>query len=110
MADVTFDYTEFKCPMPVMRYRYNEESDTRSSYVGSCGEELFVEHRHGAQLLHGGPMDCYDWWRVNCNGGHVLMVPDTEGNDYEIPFEFDAFTRAIGYIVDLIHPLRSVET
>lgn len=53
-----------------------------------------------AQLLHGG---------VECTGGHVLMVPDNEGNDYEIPFEFDAFVRAIGYIVDLIpHPLRSV--
>lgn len=102
------DWADLKCPMPVLRLDRHDNNDP-PPHLGICDEDLFLVTRNSSQLLAGGPMEINDWWRVECGAGHVLMVPDNEGNDYSIPFVFEAFLLALEAIDRVAQPLRIVQ-
>lgn len=95
---------DLKCLLPVVRQRYNEETDERESYIDACGAELFLISSVQSQLQVGGPMEINNPWEVKCLGDHVLFTPDDEGNDHDIPFVFEEFVRAYKHIENLIYP------
>lgn len=79
------DWRYLLCPLSVLRKKYDEATDSYSAVVGTCGEELFVKREGGETLLAHGPVgddDCGSpFWSVECRAGHVLVVPDHEGDD-----------------------------
>ena len=88
------DWRYVLCPLNVVRKKYDEATDTYSPVRATCGEELQVEREGGEVLLAHGPTgddDCGGpFWKVSCRAGHVLVVPDHEGDDRfdEIPFDW----------------------
>lgn len=77
-----------ECPMPVVRFDgYDEQGENRPVIV-SCGEQLFVgietAHsldggKYGAGLGYMVPA-----WKLECMGGHVLLVADIEDGEVEL--------------------------
>ena len=90
----TTDWRYVLCPLPVVRKEYVEERDDYRSIVEVCGEHLYVEQDSGESLLAHGPSldggDCGVTWKVSCGNGHVVIVPDHEGDDSfsRIPFDW----------------------
>lgn len=80
------------CTLPVVRQQYSDEDDTYGLAVEPCGERLELVKTEGATLDVDGPWKCDgDVWKVECHLGHVLLMPDYDGNDcIGIPFGAEA--------------------
>lgn len=79
------------CTLPVIRQRYVEETDDFATFVAPCGERLELVKTESGSLDVNGPWAGDDVWKVECHLGHVLLVPDYEGNDCAgIPFDAEA--------------------
>lgn len=77
------DYDGLLCPMPVVWFRY-EEDDEPTRHIIACDSELYVEKSDIGTLytdVVGG--EEYDPWKVICTAGHVLVLPNDEGNEYD---------------------------
>jgi hypothetical protein len=96
-----FDWSERACPLPVIRKEYDEDTDEYRILIERCGEQLYVTVEDSKYLLKGGPCDsCGPTWKVECLGGHVLLLPDHGGDDnfWEIPFDLGQANEALSQI------------
>lgn len=94
-------WDEYTCGMPVVRLVYDEATDDHEAIPALCGEPVLV-HRDSAEALHVGGlvgMDPTTSWKLECLGGHVLLVPDHEGDGHEIPFDMDVAVNALRQLV-----------
>lgn len=82
---------ELRCTMPVVR----EDHEDDSLNVEACGEPLAVEWGEHQFLDEDGPADSIRIWKVACHQGHVLVCPDMQGNDREIPLEWKVVRAAL---------------
>jgi hypothetical protein len=76
-------YADLLCPLPVLRFTWPDDpmAERGPLAVHHCGSPLHVEHTRYNALLAGGEMEISAGWRVICEGGHTLLLPDDEDND-----------------------------
>jgi hypothetical protein len=75
------EWADLVCPLPVLRFTWTD-GERGPIAVHHCGSPLHVEHIRQTYLLAGGEMDIVGpSWRVICEGGHTLLLPDDQGND-----------------------------
>lgn len=78
------------CPMPVLRRDHDaqEPGGEAAYHVVTCGAALILD-----RTIESGPLGAdradaggIEWWEVKCLGGHVILMPDDEGNGDEVPY------------------------
>lgn len=95
--------TDVKCPLPVVRVVLDDdgEVDRQTFAIQPCGESVFVADETCEYVVMSAPghvvrsFGCRGW-RVECQMGHVLLVPDHEGNEYAVLNEPDDNTIHMG--------------
>lgn len=93
--------TGLRCQLPVLRGHYVEPeldpAEPFKRYIEPCGEELTLVQESVFYLDLDGVADLADSWRVECNNGHVVFVPDNGGNEHysEMGFEFTDLVAAL---------------
>jgi hypothetical protein len=89
-----------RCALPVVRLGIDEEQDEWVTTVEVCGEQLYLERFDSGWIDWDGPGGPdSESWKLTCLGGHVLLVPDDQGNDHEVPFRWDEAVKAIGHLL-----------
>lgn len=86
------EWADLCCPLPVLRFTWSDDPAAERGPVAvqHCGQPLHVEHTRTTYLVAGGEMEVAGpSWQVICEGGHVLLVPDDEGNDNIDELGFD---------------------
>lgn len=73
----------FRCPLPVLRLVYSEDGETKFPIVQPCGARLWINHRQFEEVDDDGtPVNyLHPVWQVECEGEHVLFVPESENGD-----------------------------
>lgn len=102
-------YHKLTCRLPVVRHQYADD-DTEIRTVEPCGEIVFYTGADGGAFYRwsgdgdydGPPDDTPKYWKVECANGHVIFVPDDEGNERTIPFSQAEFLAACASIVEWI--------
>ena len=92
-----------RCPLPVLRFVYDEDGNDGPPEVQVCGGMLLLTHA-GLDTFYCGqavPQDA-DAWKVECDSGHVLFVQDDEGNDRLSSLPYDN-AQAVKVIESLAH-------
>lgn len=90
-----------RCQLPVLRGHFVEPeldpAEPFARHIELCGAELTLVSEAVFYLDIDGVADLADAWRVECNNGHVVFVPDNEGNEHysEMGFEFDDLVAAL---------------
>jgi hypothetical protein len=95
------EFAERHCPLPVVRKRLDEEGEHYELAVERCDAPLHVSYERMNNLLAGGEGDgCGETWKVECGNGHVLVVPDHEGDDDmgAIPFRLGLAEEALAWV------------
>lgn len=89
-----------RCTLPVIRQTYSEDIDDYITSVAPCGEQMELVKTESGTLDVDGPWACDgDVWKVECHLGHVLLMPDYEGNDCTgIPFDAEARAALLGFL------------
>lgn len=89
-----------RCGLPVLRLEYNEDRDEYDRVVEVCGEQLYLEEMSSGWVDNDGPTGDGDGpvWKLTCVSGHVLMVPDDQGNEQysSMPFHWEEAKKALG--------------
>lgn len=79
------------CPLKVVRKHYVEATDTFTLAVESCNGELWITGTERGPVWADGEAyhDSGVIWKVECEHGHVVLVPDHEGDDSysNIPYQ-----------------------
>jgi len=92
-----------RCGLPVVRLEIDDERDEWVRSVEVCGAQLYLESHNSEWIDVEGPTGLGDGpvWKLTCLGGHVLMVPDDQGNEQfsEMPFLWDEAMKAIGHLL-----------
>ncbi len=83
------EWADLCCPLPVIRFAWSDDGERGPAAVHHCGSNLHVEHTRYNTLLAGGEMEISAAWRVICEGGHTLLMPDDQGNDDVEDLTFD---------------------
>lgn len=98
----TADYT---CPLPVLEAAasWPTSSGLRLVRVRQCGAPLSLERTESEYLVGRGDTfrpvrSCGPTWRVECQNGHVLVVPDNGASDDfdRIPFHQPSVDLIVG--------------
>ena len=97
MADERADWRYILCPLPVLRRRDGETDADTVIELGVCGEELDVEELGVEPLLAHGPTGAeVSTWQISCRLGHIVVLPDDEGNDAgHVPLDWDLVRGAL---------------
>jgi hypothetical protein len=92
-----------RCGLPVLRLELDEERDEWVRKVDICGEQLYLESHTSEWISDEGPCGPDDGpvWKLTCISGHVLMVPDDQGNEQfsEMPFLWDEAMKAVSHLL-----------
>lgn len=88
------------CPLKVVRKHYREEADDFVLAVELCGGELWIKGNEYGPVWADGEAyhDSGVIWKIECEHGHVLLVPDHEGDDSysQIPYKPEFWKLAFG--------------
>ena len=98
------DYSERACPLPVVRKVVGDDGNYEASRIEVCGAPLHSYHHEGRYFLACGEVgSCGSTWKLECEGGHVLVVPDHEADDNfdAIPFDETQVIDALSRITPL---------
>jgi hypothetical protein len=89
------------CPLLVVTNDYPDEDGPAVITIAKCAQPLYLRREHYTELdsvsTQHGPE-----WRVQCGNGHVLVVPETDGED-PIPVNMDRILEALDRTAAL-HP------
>ena len=89
-----------RCGLPVARLSVDDERDEWVTTIEVCGEQLYLESMTSEWVDWDGPTGPdYAVWKLTCLSGHVLLVPDDQGNEHEVPFRWDEAVKAIGHLL-----------
>lgn len=93
------------CPLPLYFRRWNDVADTYVTGAEPCKAPLHVHHERSDSLMSDGIYEGGDWWRVECENGHVLVLPESDGDEPPAMenIEIAQILRAVG--VHNVHPL-----
>lgn len=98
MSQVPQFDASFHCALPVIRKEYDEDGNELILTIETCDEMVFVSYSEDTYLEREGEADgCGRHWKVVCANGHVLLVPDHEGDDNftSIPFNWERAVEAL---------------
>lgn len=89
-----------RCALPVARLSIDDERDEWVTTLEVCGEQIYLQRFESGWVdWHGPGGPDSSVWKLTCLGGHVLLVPDDQGNDHEVPFRWDEALTAILHFV-----------
>lgn len=100
-ADGGWNVVPHACQMPVVRTNGYDDNGEQRPVVEVCGEGLFVSYDTAHSLDGGEYGDGLGYmvpaWKLECLGGHVLLVGDFE--DSEVPLTPELVIMALQYII-----------
>lgn len=86
---MTEDYQCILCPLTSIEPERPDDDGEYLFLPKTCGEEVHVTHQGFEYLWSTGPEEDFRTdWKVECLAGHVLVVPNDNGNDCDIPLEW----------------------
>lgn len=93
------DWDELTCPLIAVRGSWDEDgADVFTRRLERCGEALFLREVAHGTLHTSGSCDSWSSWRVECLVGHVVLVPDEEGNESGIKYDHAELTAVLGLV------------
>lgn len=69
-----------RCPLPVYRMQYTDDGEEKAPSVERCKGIISVIRTSGGTFFQNELDEEAVHWKVECEMGHVLFVPDDEGN------------------------------
>lgn len=96
------EYTERRCPLPVLRQCYLEASDAYETRVEVCAEPLQVHSETWGEVYPRGVV--LGAWEVRCHSGHVLVVSDDPDGNGAAPFDWPLVQQALALVEKVAEP------
>jgi hypothetical protein len=99
-------WLQLTCQMPVIRREYTDgEENEAVDRLGRCGHSLYLTTAESKDLMDVGPVDTYTTWKVECAAGHVLILPDDEGNGFSIEPTMELLNEALPKLGTTAEPI-----